>query len=170
MANPDSFKLGGESVDMTAIFTDIQKFSSFSELLTAGELVAFLNYYLTKMSDIIMSEDGTIDKYEGDAIIALVGAPLKMPDNAERAVKAAFNTMMGNNVNLASRLEGVNRQYSTFGILVSEATYRKLGSAILCRRLDKVQVVNVNTPLTLYELLATAEQADEALKAYVADW
>ncbi|MBO4403814.1 MAG: adenylate/guanylate cyclase domain-containing protein, partial [Treponema sp.] len=90
VANPDSFKLGGESLQMTAIFTDIQKFSSFSELLTAAQLVALLNYYLTKMSDIIMSEGGTIDKYEGDAIIALVGAPLKMDDHAERAVKAAL--------------------------------------------------------------------------------
>ena len=90
VANPNSFKLGGESVQMTAIFTDIQKFSSFSELLTASELVALLNYYLTEMSDIIMEEGGTIDKYEGDAIIALVGAPLKMEDHARRAVKAAL--------------------------------------------------------------------------------
>ncbi len=236
VAQPDSFKLGGESVDMTAIFTDIQKFSSFSELLTAGELVALLNYYLTKMSDIIMAEGGTIDKYEGDAIIALVGAPLKMGDNATRAVKAALKmkaaekvmneeireiaskekpegmpdalysafsimvknnkqiftriginsgemiagymgsenkknyTMMGNNVNLASRLEGVNKQYSTFGILMSEATYKKLADGIICRRLDKVQVVNVNTPLTLYEPLSTKENADEALLQYVANW
>ena len=236
VANPDSFKLGGENREMTAIFTDIQKFSSFSELLTASELVALLNYYLTEMSDIIMEEGGTIDKYEGDAIIALVGAPLKMEDHARRAVKAALKmkqseklmnakikeiasqpkppemdenlysafkimvengkeiftriginsgemiagymgsenkknyTMMGNNVNLASRLEGVNKQYSTFGILVSEATYRQLGEEILCRRLDKVQVVNVNTPLTLYEPLVLKKDSNEKLLKYLAVW
>ena len=236
VANPNSFKLGGESVQMSAIFTDIQKFSSFSELLTASQLVALLNYYLTEMSDIIMEEGGTIDKYEGDAIIALVGAPLKMEDHARRAVKAALKmkqaekvmnarikevvaapkpaemdgnlysafkimvengkeiftriginsgemiagymgsenkknyTMMGNNVNLASRLEGVNKQYSTFGILVSEATYRQLGEEIVCRRLDKVQVVNVNTPLTLYEPLCRKADCDEKMRQYVELW
>ncbi|WP_191014086.1 adenylate/guanylate cyclase domain-containing protein [Treponema zioleckii] len=236
VAHPESFKLGGENLEMTAIFTDIQKFSSFSELLTASQLVALLNFYLTKMSDIIMAEGGTIDKYEGDAIIALVGAPLKMADHAKRAVKAALTmkavektmneqikkvvaepkpelmdanlysafkimvenkkeiftriginsgemiagymgsenkknyTMMGNNVNLASRLEGVNKHYSTFGILVSEATFRQLGEEIVCRRLDKVQVVNVNTPLTLYEPLSTKENATADLILYTENW
>ena len=77
---------------------------------------------------------------------------------------------MGNNVNLASRLEGVNKQYSTFGILVSEATYRQLGEEILCRRLDKVQVVNVNTPLTLYEPLVLKKDSNEKLLKYLAVW
>ncbi|MCR5285443.1 MAG: adenylate/guanylate cyclase domain-containing protein [Treponema sp.] len=233
VAHPDSFKLGGENLQMTAIFTDIQKFSSFSELLSASQLVALLNYYLTKMSDIIMAEGGTIDKYEGDAIIALVGAPLKWEDHAVRAVKAALNmkkaerlmneeikktvqaekpdsmdetlysafkimvqngkqiftriginsgemiagymgsenkknyTMMGNNVNLAARLEGVNKQYSTFGILISEATYKLLNKSIICRRLDTVQVVNVNTPIILYEPLG---MDDENLEKYASNW
>ena len=90
VANPASFKLGGQRLEMTAMFTDIQKFSGFSELLTAGQLVALLNYYLTKMSDIIMDERGTVDKYEGDAIIALVGAPVHMDDHAQRACAAAI--------------------------------------------------------------------------------
>ena len=236
VVHPDSFKLGGESIEMSAIFTDIRKFSSFSELLSAAQLVALLNYYLTKMSDIIMAEGGTIDKYEGDAIVALVGAPLKMADHARRAVRAALNmkaseklmneeirsvaskakpetmsedlysafklmvingkeiftriginsgemiagymgsenkknyTMMGNNVNLASRLEGVNKQYGTFGILVSEETFRQLGDEFICRRLDKVQVVNVNTPLNLYEPLSLASKADAFLVQYASDW
>ena len=79
-------------------------------------------------------------------------------------------TMMGNNVNLASRLEGVNKQYSTFGILVSEATYKELGDEILCRRLDRVQVVNVNTPLMLYEPLCLKENASEQLQKYAEVW
>ena len=87
VANPDSFKLGGQTLEMTAMFTDIQKFSGFSELLTAGQLVALLNYYLTKMSDIIMNERGTVDKYEGDAIIALVGDERRNPQH--RTVSSA---------------------------------------------------------------------------------
>lgn len=78
--------------------------------------------------------------------------------------------MMGNNVNLASRLEGVNKQYSTFGILVSEATYRQINDEILCRRLDKVQVVNVNTPLILYEPMALKENENENLLKYLKIW
>ncbi len=237
VANPSSFKLGGQRLEMTAIFTDIQKFSGFSELLTASQLVALLNYYLTKMSDIIMEERGTVDKYEGDAIIALVGAPVKMDDHAQRAVSASLKmkaaekimnkeildvaskdkpsdmeqdlydaftimvknnrkiftriglnsgemiagymgsenkknyTMMGNNVNLASRLEGVNKQYSTGGILMSEATRNLCGDRFVVRRLDRVRVVNVNTPIRLYEPLAE-KGSDEAQKyeKYVELW
>ena len=237
VANPSSFKLGGQRLEMTAIFTDIQKFSSFSELLTASQLVSLLNYYLTRMSDIIMDERGTVDKYEGDAIIALVGAPVKMEDHAVRAVTAAIKmkaaeeemnkeilqiasldtkpsdmeedlfdsfkilvsngkklftriginsgemiagymgsenkknyTMMGNNVNLASRLEGVNKQYSTGGILCSEATAKLLDSSIVVRKLDRVRVVNVNTPIRLFEPVCFASDLTEDKKAYLSDW
>ena len=236
VAHPESFKLGGQKLNMSAIFTDIQKFSSFSELLTASQLVALLNYYLTKMSDIIMDERGTVDKYEGDAIIALVGAPVNMADHASRAIRAALKmkeaevgmnkeilkiaaepkpdnmeddlydaftimvkngktlftriginsgemiagymgsenkknyTMMGNNVNLASRLEGVNKQYSTGGILISEYTKNFLQDDFILRRLDRVQVVNVNTPLRLYEPLAVKDGASEELVSRVKVW
>lgn len=236
VANPESFKLGGQRLDMTAIFTDIQKFSSFSELLTANQLVCLLNYYLTKMSDIIMDERGTVDKYEGDAIIALVGAPVNMDDHAARAVSAALKmkaaesvmnreiqsiaqgekpegmeqdlydafkimvqnnktiytriglnsgemiagymgsenkknyTMMGNNVNLASRLEGVNKQYRTGGILMSEATKNRLDDRFIVRRLDRVRVVNVNTPIRLYEPLGLKAADDGKLAQYVEAW
>lgn len=236
VANPSSFKLGGQRLEMTAMFTDIQKFSGFSELLTAAQLVALLNYYLTKMSDIIMDERGTVDKYEGDAIIALVGAPVKMDDHAQRACAAAIKmkaaevemnkmireiaagekpesmeqdlydafkimvenqktlftriglnsgemiagymgsenkknyTMMGNNVNLASRLEGVNKQYHTGGIMISEATRNLLGDRFVVRSLDRVRVVNVNTPIRLYELICEKEGASEETVKYMADW
>ena len=233
--NPSSLKLGGESREMTALFTDIQKFSGFSELMNADELVALLNFYLTPMSDIIMSEGGMVDKYEGDAIVALVGAPLKMEDHASRACRAAIKmkkrekemndqlvsysisdatdipenlrsafkkltsnnrriftriginsgemvagfmgsenkknyTMMGNNVNLASRLEGVNKQYSTGGILISEATRNLIGDEFVVRSLDRVQVVNVKTPMRLYELMEVKEDANEKLLKYVEFW
>ena len=236
VANPDSFKLGGEKVEMSAIFTDIQKFSSFSELLTASQLVALLNYYLTKMSDIIMAERGTVDKYEGDAIVAFIGAPLNTPDHATRTVRAALKmkseeikmnkeiievaskekspemeqdlydafcimvknkknvftriginsgemiagymgsegkknyTMMGNNVNLASRLEGVNKQYSTDGILISQSTHDLLDDSFILRRLDRVRVVNVNTPIRLYEPMCEKRGASEDVFKYVELW
>ena len=236
MNDPSSFTLGGKNYQMTAIFTDIQKFSSFSELLTAAQLGSLLNFYLTRMSDIIIDEHGTVDKYEGDAIVALVGAPVEMTDHASRACAAAIKmkkaeavmndeivkiaggekpadmeqdlydafkimvanhktiftrigmnsgemiagyfgsqnkknyTMMGNNVNLASRLEGVNKQYHTNGILISAATRELLGEQFIVRSLDRVRVVNVNTPLRLYELLETADQASPELVSYVADW
>ena len=236
VANPSSFKLGGERIEMTAMFTDIQKFSGFSELLNAAQLVALLNFYLTKMSNLIMEERGTVDKYEGDAIIALVGAPIKMEDHAERACAAAIKmkqselemnkyieeiasadkpedmeedlydafkimvankrtiftriglnsgemiagymgsenkknyTMMGNNVNLASRLEGVNKQYRTSGILISEATRTKLSDKFLVRSLDRVQVVNVKTPIRLYELLGFRAEANDSILKYIDDW
>ena len=236
MNDPSSFTLGGKNFQMTAIFTDIQKFSSFSELLTAAQLGSLLNFYLTRMSDIIIDEHGTVDKYEGDAIVALVGAPVEMTDHASRACAAAIKmkkaeevmnqeivqiasdekpadmeqdlydafkimvankkviftriginsgemiagyfgsenkknyTMMGNNVNLASRLEGVNKQYHTNGILISAATRELLGDAFIVRSLDRVRVVNVNTPLRLYELLETREAATPELLKYVDDW
>ena len=236
MNDPSSFTLGGKNFQMTAIFTDIQKFSSFSELLTASQLGSLLNYYLTKMSDIIIDEHGTVDKYEGDAIVALVGAPVEMTDHASRACAAAIKmkkaeavmnkeivqiaggekpanmeqdlydafkimvankkviftrigmnsgemiagyfgsenkknyTMMGNNVNLASRLEGVNKQYHTNGILISAATRDLLGDEFVVRSLDRVRVVNVNTPLRLYELLETKQEATPELLKYIETW
>ena len=236
MNDPSSFTLGGKTYNMTAIFTDIEKFSSFSELLTARQLGALLNYYLTFMSDIIISHKGTVDKYEGDAIVAFCGAPVEMPDHAKRACAAAVEmkkaeiimnqeileivknnknektdddlyeafkimaankkklftriginsgemiagyfgskmkknyTMMGNNVNLASRLEGVNKQYSTGGILISEQTRKLLDEDFLLRKLDRVQVVNVNTPVRLYELIDIAQNKDEKLVFYLEKW
>ena len=75
LANPEKLKLGGEKKEMTAVFSDVKGFSSISEVLDPTELVRLLNEYLTVMSDIILDLDGTVDKYEGDAIIAFFGAP-----------------------------------------------------------------------------------------------
>ncbi|GAB4410827.1 MAG: adenylate/guanylate cyclase domain-containing protein [Bacteriovoracaceae bacterium] len=85
----ESPKLGGDSGVRTAFFTDIQGFSSFSEKLSATQLVELLNEYLTDMTDILLREGGTLDKYEGDAIIAFFGAPMPMKDHATRACKVA---------------------------------------------------------------------------------
>ncbi len=83
-------KLGGEAKTITAFFTDIQGFSTFSEKLTAEQLVELLNEYLSAMTDILIDEKGTLDKYEGDAIVAFFGAPMDLPDHALRACRVAL--------------------------------------------------------------------------------
>ncbi len=83
-------ELGGESGVRTAYFTDIQSFSSFSEILTAKQLVTLLNEYLTGMTDILLDQGGTLDKFEGDAIVGIFGAPMPMDDHALRAVHTAL--------------------------------------------------------------------------------
>lgn len=92
--NGEAPKLGGDSGIRTAYFTDIQGFSSFSEKLSATQLVELLNEYLTAMTDILLEEKGTLDKYEGDAIIAFYGAPMPLPDHAERACLTAHRMQM----------------------------------------------------------------------------
>jgi len=202
--DPDKLNLGGEKREMTAIFTDIQGFSTISEKLDPVRLVQLLNRYLTAMSNIIMENLGTIDKYEGDAIIAFFGAPVFRENHPALACRSALAmkaaerelnkivleeklspsalftrigintgemvvgnmgaenkmdyTIMGNAVNLAARLEGVNKQYHTGGMLISEYTRAKLGEEFILRRLDRVRVVGINTPLRLYELLAINDE------------
>ncbi|UCH10139.1 MAG: adenylate/guanylate cyclase domain-containing protein [Fidelibacterota bacterium] len=84
-------ELGGDSGIRTAYFTDIQSFSGFSEILTAKQLVALLNEYLTSLTDILMRQGGTLDKFEGDAIVAFFGAPLPLEDHARRAIDTALD-------------------------------------------------------------------------------
>ena len=92
MDNPDMVnQLGGEERVMTAFFSDIASFSTISECLTPAELVDFINGYLTEMCDIIEQYGGTIDKFEGDAIVAFFGAPLYYEDHASRAVMACID-------------------------------------------------------------------------------
>jgi len=82
-------RLGGEARNITAYFTDIEGFSSFSEKLTAVQLVELLNEYLTEMTDILIQEKGCLDKYEGDAVVAFFGAPMHLPDHPIRACRTA---------------------------------------------------------------------------------
>ena len=83
-------KLGGEESIHTAFFTDVQDFSSIAEELTAEELVSLLNSYLTDMTDILLNNKGTLDKYIGDAIVAFYGAPMPLKDHAYLACKTAI--------------------------------------------------------------------------------
>lgn len=208
MDNPDRLRLGGEKKYMTAVFTDVKGFSTISEKLDPTELVRLLNHYLTVMSDIILDLKGTIDKYEGDAIIAFFGAPIPLVDHAERACLAAvrmkqaeaeFNerfikeglapsplltriginsgdmvvgnmgterkmdyTIMGNAVNLAARLEGVNKQYGTW-MLMSDASFQAGGKKFLTRRLDRVRVVGIHEPVRLHQVVGIPEEIDKEL-------
>jgi adenylate cyclase len=88
--HPDQLKLGGEARELTIFFSDVRAFTTISEGLDPERLTSLLNDYLTAMSDIIMAEGGTIDKYEGDAIIAFWNAPLDLPGHANNGVRAAL--------------------------------------------------------------------------------
>jgi adenylate cyclase len=89
-ADPRGLVLGGETRDLTIMFSDLRNFSGLSEGLDAQELTQFMNAFLTPMTDAILDHDGTIDKYVGDAIVAFWNAPLDVPDHAVKAVQAAL--------------------------------------------------------------------------------
>src|SRR5258708_20778958 len=82
-------ELGGETRDVTVFFSDLAGFSSISEKMTPAELVMFMNEYLSAMTDIIESKGGYIDKYIGDSIVAVFGAPADGSDHASNAARAA---------------------------------------------------------------------------------
>ena len=90
IAHPERLRLGGERRELTIFFSDVQGFTGISEVLSPEDLTALLNEYLSAMTDIIQEEGGTIDKYEGDAIIAFWNAPLAQEDHALRGVRAAL--------------------------------------------------------------------------------
>lgn len=209
--DPSILKLGGEEKRITALFSDIKNFSSFSELVTPSKLVSILNDYLGSMSDCILKEGGTLDKYIGDSIVSFFGAPLDLKNTALSACTAAirmkqveevFNkkneelgtvdhklytrigintgnmvvgnmgtkgkmnyTIMGDAVNLASRLEGVNKVYKSW-ILCSDTTWNEINygeyrDSIIARKLDKVRVVGRDEPVQLYNILGFANELSE---------
>ncbi len=192
--HPERLKLGGERRVLSIFFSDLEGFTSISEGMEPEALTALLNEYLSAMTDIIHEEGGTVDKFEGDAIIAFWNAPLPQPDHAVRCVRAALRcqeelarmrsslrerigrdlymriginsgpavvgnlgsrtrfdyTMLGDAVNLASRLEGINKQFGTYTI-VSRATVDLLAGVFSVRELSRVSVVGRREPVTIYE-------------------
>ena len=86
--HPEKLKLGGERRVLSIFFSDLQGFTSISEGLAPEALTQLLNDYLSAMTDIIQEEGGTVDKYEGDAIIAFWNAPLEVPEHAVRSVRS----------------------------------------------------------------------------------
>ncbi|WP_224367216.1 CHASE2 domain-containing protein [Hyalangium versicolor] len=214
LAHPEKLKLGGERRELTVLFSDIRGFTTLSERLSPEQLVAFINEYLTPMTDVVFENGGTLDKYIGDAIMAFWGAPVDQPDHALRACAAAlgfldtlaqlrsrwraaglpevdigvgintglmnvghmgtqnrFNyTVMGDAVNLASRLEGLTKAYDT-RILISAATYTQTRGRVTARRLGVVRVKGKTEPTDLYELRAMGAPVGpdaEAIQAFEA--
>ncbi len=197
--------LGGETRDVTIWFSDIADFASLSERMTPEQLVGFVNDYLSEVTELLDRYGGFIDKYVGDAVVAVFGAPLDDPDHARHAVQAAlacqerlqalgqqsgpvsgdrmttrigihsgdtlvgnigsrrrFNyTVMGDTVNLASRLEGANKIFGT-KILVSEATAALCRENISFREIDLVRVAGRETPVRIFEPLGQAGAAPVA--------
>jgi len=107
--DPESLRLGGERREITFLFSDVAGFTSLSEQLEPERLVALLNRYLTAMTDIILAEGAKLDKYEGDGILALFGAPVRTEDHALRAVLAALA--------MHAALPRVNRELVDLGLL-----------------------------------------------------
>ncbi|MDA3850118.1 MAG: CHASE2 domain-containing protein, partial [Spirochaetaceae bacterium] len=212
--DPSKLGLGGVEKELTAIFTDVRGFSTISEQLTPSQLVQLLNQYLTALSDIILDHKGTIDKFEGDAIIAFFGAPHDLKNHALAAVLSSLQmkkvetllnseflrepklspsplltrigintgnmvvgnmgtvrkmdyTIMGSAVNLAARLEGVNKQYNTW-MLCSHYTYNLVKDDVIARPLDKVRVVGINEPVQLYNIIEEKALATPELREQVA--
>ena len=195
LADPTRLQLGGEKKELTIFFSDLQGFSGISERLGPTELTSLLNDYLSEMTDILLEEGGTLDKYEGDAIIAFWNAPVDQSDHAARCCRAAlrcqqrllergpdfeavagqplvmrigihtgpvvvgnmgsanrFNyTVLGDAANLASRLEGANK-FTHTQLMISEATWCRLGRDRAGRCLGSLRVVGRKTPVKVYEL------------------
>jgi adenylate cyclase len=203
-------QLGGHEAVITAYFSDIQSFSTFSELMPASQLVDLMNEYLTACTDILQEEKGTLDKYIGDAVVAIFGAPLPVTDHAYRACVATQRvqrrieelrkkwksetskwpevvhvlrarrglntgsaiignmgsrtrfsyTMMGDNVNLAARMESGAKALGVF-TMVTEATKlaceKHGGEHVVFRFLDKIVVKGRSRPVSVFEIVGLKE-------------
>jgi adenylate cyclase len=196
MANPD-VALGGERRDMTVLFSDIRGFTSVSEQGTPEAIVAQLNEYFGAMVDVVFRHRGTVDKFVGDMVMALFGAPVTDQEHADHAVAAAMDmsaalaalnarwaaegrpvldigiglnsgtmiagnigsqsimsyTVIGDAVNLGSRIESLNKDYGT-RILISQATKDRLTRPVQTRRVGDVTVKGRREPVVVWEVVA----------------
>lgn len=201
LVDPDDFELGGREMDATVFFSDIRNFTGLSEKMSPKELVSNLNEYFTIASEIILEHDAMLDKYIGDAIMAIFGAPLQSDKHAVNACLAAIQaqdilgkhysvndhgnrtafetriglnsgkmvignigslkrldyTAIGDSVNLASRLEGVNKEFGT-QIIISESTYELARDEVEARELDFLRVKGKQLPIRIYELLGRKDE------------
>lgn len=193
--------LGGEEREVTVLFSDLRDFTTMSERLSPHDMVAILNRYFTRMSAIVEKHGGVVDKYVGDALMALFGAPLSNPDDADRALRTALEmtsaldelneewiarglsaiavgigvntdvviagnmgsetrlnyTVIGDGVNLASRLEGLTKtpEYDT-RIIVSASTLARASGTYRTRLLGQVAVKGKSKATEIFALLGTA--------------
>ncbi len=189
-------KLGGEKRVVSVLFSDIRGFTSMSEKIKPEEVVSILNEYLSEMTDIIFTNKGTLDKFIGDAVMAVFGSPIFLKDHAQRAVKTAVlmikkldelnekwekqgkktlkigiginsgeviagnmgslkrmeYTVIGDNVNLASRLESMNKELGT-EILISENTYKEVKDIVRVRKFENIKIRGKEESITVYEVL-----------------
>ena len=203
--NDDLFAISEEEISI--FFSDIRNFTTISESFADPKLlIEYLNTYMSPMSEIIIEEEGTIDKYIGDAIMAYWNAPLRVPHHADKAVTAALKqikalgklnvtlqkkafppiaigigihtgkaivgemgssgrsdyTVIGDSVNLASRIEGLCKTYGA-KILISETTKNALEGKYRIVEVDRVQVKGKNEAVTLYEVIGFGTfEAEEA--------
>lgn len=202
---PERLQLGGEEREMTVLFSDLAEFTALSESMQPSEVVQLLHEYLTEMTAQVLAEEGIVDKYLGDAIMAEFGAPIPVADHADRAVRTALNmqrrladlrrlwaakglpeltcrigvntgimivgnmgsdqvfdyTVIGDAVNLASRLESANKFYGT-DIMISEATHRQLTpDRFRTRLLDSIRVKGKTQPIRVYEVYGSADEPAE---------
>ena len=206
IAHPESLVLGGERRHISIFFSDVQGFTSISERLSPEELTSLLNDYLSQMTDILLESGGTIDKYEGDAIIAFWNAPVELHDHGRRAVEAMIRcqeklaqlrpqleqragrpfymrvgintgdavvgnmgsssrfdyTMLGDSVNLAARLEGLNKQFGTYSMCSAASKEEALafGTELRFRELARVAVVGKKEAVTVFEPMNANEYAE----------
>jgi adenylate cyclase len=207
-------ELGGKEQKVTVMFSDVRSFTTISEALGPRETVSLLNEYFTEMVDAIFQHGGILDKYMGDGIMALFGAPLVGPYDADNAIAVAdemmqrmaglnvrrvaagqaaleigigFNTgptvignigsvrrldytVIGDTVNLASRLEGATKQYGA-KILLSEMTVRDLKRPAVLREIDLIRVKGKDRPVAVYESLgyrATEPGLSSLIEAHAA--
>jgi adenylate cyclase len=195
--NPDLLKLGGETKELTFMFSDIRGFTPLSEKYqnNPADLTKVINRFLTPMTNIIMKNGGTIDKYMGDCIMAFWNAPIDTPNHKELAIKSALEMMdklkelnetdgfgdgnkinigigintgkcivgnmgsdqrfdysvIGDSVNLASRLEGVSKNYDAT-LVVGEDTYRDVSKLFKFKKLDDVQVKGKSNKVAIYTI------------------
>ncbi len=195
-------ELGGELLTVTLLFSDIRSFTSISETMSAQELVKLLNEYFTEMVAVVMEEGGVVDKYIGDAIMAVFGAPVPKADDAPRAVRAAVRmrhalavlneklvargvapiktgiglhrgevvagnigsearmeyTVIGDAVNLASRLETSTKELGT-DVLISDDTNALLGDEFETRAVREITVKGRVKPVMVYEVIGFKKKA-----------
>jgi adenylate cyclase len=196
MADPSRARLGGVRIDMTVLFSDIRGFTTASEKSTPEAVVAQLNEYFSEMVEILFRHQGTLDKFVGDMVMGLFGAPVADPQHADHAVATALEmvsalrrlngrwvsegrapldigiginsgemiagnigsnaimsyTVIGDAVNLGSRLESLNKEYGTH-ILISQATRDKLTTPVDTRRIGDVKVKGKTQAVTVWEVL-----------------
>jgi adenylate cyclase len=199
-----------ENRHITILFTDIKNFTTISEKISPHELAESIGLYFARMTQAIMDTGGIVDKFIGDAIMDLWGAPHDLPEHAIAACKAALAcrkieteinallkeknlptfftrmgintgdalvgnigfdrrmsyTAIGDSVNLASRLEGVNKFYET-GIIISQNTYQQVSQAMLARFIDVVIVKGKTSGVRIYELVSSIEEAQPEVIDYV---